>query len=343
MSATSTIVAYDYLICSNKAFMLLSRVWVEQSRRKKILLECIQLLEDTDETPLLAPDLVNSSGDISFDGTPRTTRYREPTHAREEYNRLRKAKSSVHRHRKFVFGAMYDRFFPGYLEIDPTSCDYHLVVTLPNKKTTEIHIQLVSPYEGDDKQNLLTSVVELGRTLAGPGNCRGKEVGDLGSMHAIGLKSASSKAVYVTKENTSVKVEKASSLMTEWMQDNMQDVLGRIRKKDAAMKVEPTPSLNKAPGSRMMCSVNLANSPHYDNGDTAESVTIWVEEKPGLATNWYFVLPNMSHNGSSGVVIKLLHGLVMSWDGRYVFHCTSKTVQGDGNKTYGCLWSSTRA
>ena len=259
-------------------------MWVDQSRRQKIQLDCIQLLEDTDQTPLLPPDLVNSSGDISFDGTPRTTRYREPTHAREEYNRLRKAKSSVNRHRKFVFGALYDRIFSGYYMVDPTLSDYHLVVTLPSKATTELHIHLVSPYDGDDKCNLLKSVVDLGRSLTGPGNCRGKDVGDLGSMHAIGLKSASSKGVYVTKENTSAKVEVASSLMTEWMQDNMQDVLARIRKKDSDMVVEPTPSLQKAPGSRMMYSVNLANSPHYDNGDTAESVTLWVEEKPGLSS-----------------------------------------------------------
>lgn len=328
---------------NSSIFVVCCRVWVDQSRREKIQLDCIQLQEDTDETPLLPPDFINSSGDISFDGTPRTTRYREPTHAREEYNRLRQAKASVNRHRKFVFGAMYDKLFPGYHLIDPTLSNYHLVVTLPSNKTTELHIQLVSPYDGDDKRNLLTSIVELGRSLTGPGNCRGKEVGDLGSMHAIGLKSASSKIPYKTKENTSAKVEVASSLMTEWMQDNMQDVLARIRRKDIEMKDEPTPALKKAPGSRMMYSVNLANSPHYDNGDTAESVTIWVEEKPGLSSNWYFILPNISHHGSFGVVIKLLHGLVISWDGRYVYHCTSKTVPGHGNKTFGCLWSSTRA
>jgi len=300
------------------------------------------LSEDTSDTPLLVPDLIHSSGDISFDGTPRTTRLREPIHAREEYHRLRKAKSSVNRHRKFVFGAMYDRLFPGYYEVDPTLRDYHLVVTLPCKRTTELHIRLVSPYEGDDKRNLLSSVVELGRSLSGPGNCRGKEVGDLGSMHAIGLKSASSKGVYVTKENTSTRVEIASNLMTEWMQDNMRDVLARIRQKDSELNIEPPPSLQNAPGSRMMYSVNLANSPHYDNGDTSESVTIWVEEKPGLSSNWLFVLPNMSHNGSKGIIVKLLHGLVISWDGRLIYHCTSKTVPGDGNKTFGCLWSSTR-
>ncbi len=213
---------------------------------------------------------------------------------------------------------------------------------MPNKKVTKMQIRLVGPIEGNGKQNLLTSVVELGRTLSGPGNCRGKDVGDMGSMHAIGLRSSSSGNFYATKENTAAKVEVASAMMTEWMQDNMRDVLGQIRRTDASMKVECSPALENGPGSRMMFSVNLANSPHYDNGDTSVSVALWVEEKPGRSGNWYFVLPNVSHDGSQGVVVKLLHGLVISWDGREVFHCTSKTKVGEGNRTYGCLWSSTR-
>jgi hypothetical protein len=317
------------------------RVWVQPSRRV-IRLDCIQLLHDTPDTPLLPPDYIYLSSDISFDGTPRTSRLKEPLRAREKYNQLRKEKSSVHRRRKFVFGAMYDQLFSGYFEVNPMFKDFDLIVTLPSKKVTEVRIRMVAPYDGVEKENLLTSIVELGRTFSGPGNCRGKDVGDMGSMHAIGLKSATSKCFYVTKETTASRVEAASTMMTDWMQDNLRDVLIKIRQKDAEMKVEPSPSLKNAPGSRMMFSVNLANSPHYDNGDTSESVAIWVEEKPGQSENWYFVFPNMSHLGSKGVVVKLLHGLVISWDGREIFHCTSTTKIGDGNKTYGCLWSSTR-
>jgi hypothetical protein len=32
-----------------------------------------------------------------------------------------------------------------------------------------------------------SSIVELGRSLSGPGNARGNRVGDIGAMHAIGL------------------------------------------------------------------------------------------------------------------------------------------------------------
>ena len=305
-------------------------------------LACTQLLHDDADAPLLPPDLIHLSGDISFNGSPRTTRMKDLGRARQEYNRLRQEKLSVNRQRKFVFGALYENLFPGYFEIDPMFRDYNLIVTLPSKKLSEIRIRLVAPDSGVDKANLLRSVVELGRTLHGPGNCRGKEVGDLGMMHAIGLRSASSKTYYVTEENTSSRVEVASTLMTEWMQDNLQDVLARIRNKDAEMKIEASPSFKNAPGSRMMISVNLANSPHFDVGDTSESVAIWVEEKPGQSKNWFFVLPNLFCEGRNGVVVKLSHGVVISWDGREIFHCTSKTIEGTDNKTYGCLWSSTR-
>lgn len=318
------------------------RVWVSPDSRKVVTLACIQLSHDGAGTPLLPPDYINNSGDMSYDGTPRSTRWHEPGRAREEYNQLQKAPLSVNRQRKFVFGALYDRLFPGYFEVDPMTLNYDLVVTLPDQTTTMLQIRMVAPYVGTGSENLLKCVVDLGRTLGGPGNCRGKYVGDLGSMHAIGLKSSTSKCFYITKETTAARVEKASNMMTEWMQDNMRDVLREIRLKDVSMGVECSPALKTAPGSRMMVSVDLANSPHYDTGDTSRSVAIWVEEKPGQSRNWYFVLPNMSHNGSNGVVVKLLHGLVISWDGRQVFHCTSKTNVGDGNRAYGCLWSSTR-
>ena len=298
--------------------------------------------DDATETPLLPPDCIHLSPDNSFDGSPRTSRFIDPVKAREEYRRLRNSKASIHRQRQFVFGAMYENLFEGYFEVDPTCKDYDLLVTLPSRKLSRVIIRMVPPYIGLHKENLLTSLVDVGRTLSGPGNCRGKEVGDIGSMHALGVKSATSKVVYVTKESTSRKVEVASKMMTDWMQDNLRDVLAKIRAVDAQLGVEPPPSLNDAPGSRMMVSVNLANSPHYDTGDTCESVAIWVEEKPGQSENWYFVFPNMSCQGSQGVVVKLLHGLAISWDGREIFHCTSKTKTSDGNKTYGLLWSSTR-
>jgi len=278
---------------------------------------------DVHSTPLLPPDVIHNSPDISCDGTARSTRYKDVKKARSEYNKLRLDKASVRRHRKFVYGAIYESLFAGYCEIDPVDSDYDLMVTLSSEITSVLRIRLVAPDDGVGKTNLLASVVALGRSLKGPGNARGNRVGDVGAMHAIGLKSASSKEIFKTCESSLQKVAVASATMREWLEDNLRDDLREIVQADANLNVQYPTSMATGPGSRLMISVNLGNSPHYDTGDTSRSIAIWVEEKPGQAENWFFVLPNVSIKGSQGVAIKLVHGVVISWDGRVVFHCSS--------------------
>lgn len=320
---------------------LLRRVWVP-ARQNPVCLDCIQSEHDTPITPLLPPDEIRSSSDLSCDGTPRSTKFREVSRARLDYNTLRTEKMSCRRLRKYVYGAVYHNLFQGYFEVDPLNSNYDLMVTLHSGKQSVIKIRLASPEEGVGKDNLLAAMVELGGALNFPGNSRGFRVGDIGAMHAIGLKSAASKEFFVIKERVSTAVRKASSLMREWLEDNMRDVLGEIVATDKKLNATYPPWMPRGPGSRLMVSVNLANSPHYDTGDTAPSIAIWVEKKPGQSKNWFFVLPNVSYNGSQGLVIKLVHGVVISWDGREIFHCTSETQQGKGNKTFGCMWTSSK-
>jgi hypothetical protein len=78
-------------------------------------------------------------------------------------------------------------------------------------------------------------------------------------------------------------------------------------------------------------SCDLANSSHYNVHDASQGFSVWMEEKPGVAKNWYFIMPNVHGrkvDGSSfaGVAIKLYHGTAISWDGRVVRHCTSITM-----------------
>ncbi len=39
--------------------------------------------------------------------------------------------------------------------------------------------------------------------------------------------------------------------------------------------------------------VDLANVSHLDVHNALPSFSVWTEELPGLATNWYFVMPNL--------------------------------------------------
>ena len=96
------------------------------------------------------------------------------------------------------------------------------------------------------------------------------------------------------------------------------------------------------PGNAIMISRNLGNSAHVDNADKSRSLGIWVEEQPGIATNWYFILPDVSIDGSKGVVIQLFHGTVITWDESLIRHCSSMTKPGNGNNVYGCMFGSCR-
>ena len=77
-------------------------------------------------------------------------------------------------------------------------------------------------------------------------------------------------------------------------------------------------------------------STHYDL-DASCSITVFVEEKPGDAEGWYFILPNMTVNdGEQAIVVKLFDGCAISWDGRVIYHCTGLSELGsDGNCVYG--------
>ena len=93
------------------------------------------------------------------------------------------------------------------------------------------------------------------------------------------------------------------------------------------------------PANMMIVTRNLGNSAHYDF-DRSESFIVWSEEVPGRADGWFFVFPDASINGSKGVVVKMFHGLNLSYDGRKIRHCTSKTNVGKGNNVYGCFVAS---
>jgi hypothetical protein len=97
---------------------------------------------------------------------------------------------------------------------------------------------------------------------------------------------------------------------------------------------------------RMIISTDLGNSSHYDVYDESISASIWVEERPNLAQNFYFILPNTTFTNNSGikkaVMIKLSHGIAISWNGKLIRHCTSVTTIGENNHVYGNFFGATK-
>ena len=67
-------------------------------------------------------------------------------------------------------------------------------------------------------------------------------------------------------------------------------------------------------------SEDLATSKHFDRFDGSRSWACWVLRDPtrkGGPSEWWFLLPD------HGIAIRLVHGMCISWDGRWVAHCTA--------------------
>jgi hypothetical protein len=86
-------------------------------------------------------------------------------------------------------------------------------------------------------------------------------------------------------------------------------------------------------------SVNLANSPHYDDtNDLGICAMIWTEDVPGKAQDWYFILPNLVVKVGlvtyDGVIVRLSHGARDTWDSSCVRHCT-EIIRNGKKKIFG--------
>ena len=340
MSISIRFLAFCILQCSTTLCNLPLRT-IERKSRDHRILRCSQVQHDASDAPLLPPDMIHQSRDLSVDGLTRTVTFKDIVTARAKYQSLSIMKSSSRRRRKFVYGSMYNKLFNGFFEVDPMENDVDLKVDCRKNVESLLQVRLVSPDDGLGKINLLRAGLSLGSALGSRGNARGSKVGDVGSMHALGYRNALKKELYVMDDDVSKKVEQVSRSMRDWMEDHMQEALKDMIEADRRTNVAYTLAcMPTGPGSRMMVSVNLANAAHLDVDDTSVSVAMWLEERPGQATNWYFVLPNLSYQGSTGVVVKLCHGTVIAWDAREIFHCTSKTIVGEDNRVFGCMWGS---
>jgi hypothetical protein len=78
---------------------------------------------------------------------------------------------------------------------------------------------------------------------------------------------------------------------------------------------------------------NLENPPHQDIGDLGNGTSVWLEETPGLATQWWFVCPNIivrcpTGETKEGLIVRLCNGAMIDWDGLNTRHCTSVCERG---------------
>lgn len=267
------------------------------------------------------------------------------THDQEEaksiFRFLKNEPSSKHRRRDFVFGAFYENIQPGnayVFDVQHGSLPITMEVILSNGESTLVHIASAA-----SETNLLKRVSCFADFFNTSGNAR-RNSGDLGDMFALGVRSARMGTIYKPTKDPQIAAGMGEIMrtMASYVRRVHPQTYHDIREAEGVEKIRKLGELgwdNDLCGS-MIFTKNLANSGHIDNNDRSKSIAIWTERKPGLAENWYFVLPDVSVDGSKGVMIKLFHGAVVAWDGRQVRHCTSVTTPGDCNSVHSCFFAS---
>lgn len=261
--------------------------------------------------------------------------------AKSIYLFLKNEPSSRRRKRDFVFGAFYENI---------PACDAyvldlqneHLVttmkITLSNGESTLIRIASAA-----NEIILLNRVSSFSDFFNVSGNAR-RNSGDLGDMFALGIRSAKMGTIYKPTKDPQVATGMSEIMrgMASYVRRVFPETYHDIRDAEGVDKIRRLGEIGWDNGlcGSMIFTKNLANSGHFDKNDRSQSIAIWSERKPGFAQNWYFVLPDVSVNGSKGVLIKLFHGAVIAWDGRLVRHCTSVTTPGEGNSVHSCYFAS---
>jgi hypothetical protein len=193
---------------------------------------------------------------------------------------------------------------------------------------------------------VLTSIVDLGGSMPRKGTCH-HEVGNLGEMYGLEYRSKAKGIIY-----KQTKVQITAGLMEEvavgvkkYMREQFGDIPADIRSAESGGNwAKPLKVMGgqDGPGGTMMVSCNLGNSSHYNIADQSQTFVNWAEKRMGMAGNWFLVFPNLSINGSNGVVIRLHHGIAITWDGRKLRHSSWIANTGEGNTVYGCGFVSYR-
>jgi hypothetical protein len=305
-----------------------------------------------EDSPLLYPDRFQSD-DLGYMVVPTSTtlmkeckqlqcyRADNEMEAKSIYQFLRTQPSSKNRKREFVYGALYENIRGRdklVVNVLATGATQYINILLPSGDST-----LVRVTSACDELHLLSRISCLCDSLPACGNAR-KKSGDLGEMFVLGVRSTQKRLVYKPSMDATIAEEArvVMSTFANYVSREMPSEYRNIRDAEGPEKIGKLRQMGWEHGlcGSMIITKDLANSGHFDTSDRSRSVAIWTEKKPGLAENWYFVLPDVEVNGSRGLLIRLFHGAVVAWDGRVVRHCTSVTASGADNNVYSCFFSS---
>jgi hypothetical protein len=309
-------------------------------RLHRRVIPCYQIDDYEEGAPLVSPDIFEMKSGWST------------AQGRKKYIDSMKS-SATFRYgcRRYVRGALHETLPTGMLVIDAkTSGNVTLAVTVRDSFGRPLdvsHVQVVDLRE--EKQTLLALVTGSLLLQNRPGNAR-QHAGDLGKMFGLGeMKITGVEGFTVTVPTLALAENGLLANINQQANDVCSDAFGSVvptikhMEKQAKRTIHKLVGGNQAISCSQDVSCDLGNASHYDVGDGSVGCSIWVELIPGMATNWYFVLPNILIKENnicySGVAIKLYHGLGISWDGRVIRHGTTVTrTNSKKNHCLGWFW-----
>lgn len=238
--------------------------------------------------------------------------------------------------RRYLPGTSFSRIPPDVFLIE-AGCNATLKINCRDEDDNP-HVATVRTYSEAGNQPLLTAVKRLAANLPQRANAR-VGVGDHGWMFGLGMRDPAKLLEYVITAVLAVFLLPTMNLIVEVMERRCPTLLESMRDLEYGRGFGGCSSLGgkKAASSSLMISKDLRNASHVDFRDQSDSFGVWVEERPGMAKEWSFLLPNVSIGGSRGVAIQLYDGCVIEWDGLRLQHCTTLGKLGDGNHVYGCM------
>lgn len=287
------------------------------------------------KSPLLPPNMFRYiDGRTNF-------KVNDAHEARRIYRKYSSFNSNRNNKRKYVNGALYSSLFDNHVDfIDPIPGG-RIILKVSIQDTNDVSDVIIT-CSVDIKDKYLTSLNDLGVALSNMGDntCRNK-LHDVGKMNIVGYgkKGNGSSGVYhLTNKNKIIEkaIEKVASLSKKYYSKiDYCDDIESMREVTANSLIHCNSFV-----SSIVQSEDLVNAAHYDVADTTVSIATWTELDIGIASDWYFIMPNTTRDGSRGIVINLRHGTTIRWDGRKIFHCSSVGDIGKHNHVYGTFYGT---
>jgi hypothetical protein len=238
------------------------------------------------------------------------------------YNFLINSTEHKKKFKRNLQGALYKTpYFDGYQYINiakhyPTDVS----INVGGEHCSKIQIRNIS------NECLFNAIRKLGQLLGSSNNARLSQK-DLGKKYALGYRDYKKRVQYKLGGNTLIKdamrhiCELIHPVCNLLFPNEYKDLISSTELDSS--KLYEMGGQDYYMGQQMFFTTDYTNSSHIDHNDETNTIAIWVEEKNNCAEDWNFIYPNLSIGEYQGLVIKLQSGLMMTWDGSKIRHCST--------------------